>query len=301
MENGNSVKPAPEKSYVIVTESTCDMPQTMADSMGILVAPIRVLMEGAEFLHYLDGRNYDLATFYEKVRQGVAAKTAAANPGDFMELMEPALAAGQDVLYIGFSTGLSSTYDNGLIAVQELREKYPARKILAVDSKAASLGQGLMVYHAAQMQAAGKPIEEVHAYLEGNWQRYCHWFTVDDLQHLKRGGRVSPAAAAFGTVLNIKPVLHVDDDGHLIPVSKVQGRMASIKALVKKMKELATDPAEQTVFISHGDCEAEALKLAEMVRAELGVKEIFINPIGPVIGAHSGPGTLALFFLGSKR
>ncbi|MDD5919694.1 MAG: DegV family protein [bacterium] len=287
--------------FLIITDSTCDMPQEMADELGLAILPIRVSMEDKEYAHYLDGRELGFHEFYEKLRAGVPAKTSAANQEDFLSLMEPALAAGRDVLYIGFSSGLSSTYNVGVMTAAQLAEKYPERKVYTVDSLSASLGQGLLVYHAVQQKLAGRSIDEVRTFVEETRLHLCHWFTVDDLQHLKRGGRVSAAAAAFGTMLNIKPVLHVDDEGHLIPVGKVQGRTTSIKALLKKMQETAIDPAEQVVFISHGDCEKDAEKLAAMVRESIGPKEIILNPIGPVIGAHSGPGTAALFFLGTKR
>ena len=296
-DDGNSKT----NDFLIITDSTCDMPQEMADELGLAILPIRVSMEDKEYAHYLDGRELGFHEFYEKLRAGVPAKTSAANQEDFLSLMEPALAAGRDVLYIGFSSGLSSTYNVGVMTAAQLAEKYPERKVYTVDSLSASFGEGLLVYHAVQQKLAGKSIDEVRAFVEENRLHLCHWFTVDDLQHLKRGGRVSAAAAAFGTMLNIKPVLHVDDEGHLIPVSKVQGRTASIKALLKKMQETAIDPAEQVVFISHGDCEKDAEKLAAMVRESIGPKEIILNPIGPVIGAHSGPGTVALFFLGTER
>ena len=296
-DDGNSKT----NDFLIITDSTCDMPQEMADELGLAILPIRVSMEDKEYAHYLDGRELGFHEFYEKLRAGVPAKTSAANQEDFLSLMEPALAAGRDVLYIGFSSGLSSTYNVGVMTAAQLAEKYPERKVYTVDSLSASLGQGLLVYHAVQQKLAGKSIDEVRAFVEENRLHLCHWFTVDDLQHLKRGGRVSAAAAVFGTMLNIKPVLHVDDEGHLIPVGKVQGRTTSIKALLKKMQETAIDPAEQVVFISHGDCEKDAEKLAAMVRESIGPKEIVLNPIGPVIGAHSGPGTVALFFLGTKR
>ena len=296
-DDGNSKT----NDFLIITDSTCDMPQEMADELGLAILPIRVSMEDKEYAHYLDGRELGFHEFYEKLRAGVPAKTSAANQEDFLSLMEPALAAGRDVLYIGFSSGLSSTYNVGVMTAAQLAEKYPERKVYTVDSLSASLGQGLLVYHVVQQKLAGKSIDEVRAFVEENRLHLCHWFTVDDLQHLKRGGRVSAAAAVFGTMLNIKPVLHVDDEGHLIPVGKVQGRTTSIKALLKKMQETAIDPAEQVVFISHGDCEKDAEKLAAMVRESIGPKEIILNPIGPVIGAHSGPGTAALFFLGTKR
>lgn len=289
------------QDFLILTDSTCDMPQEMADALGIAILPIRVVVEEKEYAHYLDGRELGFHDFYEKLRAGVSAKTSAANMEEFLAQMEPALAAGRDVLYLGFSSALSSTYSVGAVTAAQLAEKYPERKIYAVDTLCASFGQGLLVYLAAQQRLQGRSIDEVKAYAEEIRPQLCHWFTVDDLQHLKRGGRVSAAAAAFGTVLNIKPVLHVDDEGRLVPVSKVQGRIASIKSLMKKMQETAVNPAEQVVFISHGDCEKEAKKLADMVRESIGVKEIVINPIGPIIGAHSGPGTVALFFLGTKR
>ncbi len=289
------------QDFLILTDSTCDMPQEMADALGIAILPIRVVLEGKEYAHYLDGRELGFHDFYEKLRAGISAKTSAANMEEFLAQMEPALAAGRDVLYLGFSSALSSTYGVGAVTAAQLAEKYPERKIYAVDTLCASFGQGLLVYLAAQQRLQGKSIDEVKAYAEEIRPQLCHWFTVDDLQHLKRGGRVSAAAAAFGTVLNIKPVLHVDDEGRLVPVSKVQGRIASIKSLMKKMQETAVNPAEQVVFISHGDCEKEAKKLAEMIRENIGVKEIVINPIGPIIGAHSGPGTVALFFLGTER
>ncbi len=287
--------------FLIITDSTCDMPQEMVDALGIVILPIRVIVEGKEYAHYPDGRELGFHEFYEKLRAGGGAKTAAANAEEFLALMEPALAAGIDVLYLGFSSALSSTYSIGAMTAAQLAEKYPERRIYAVDTLCASFGQGLLVYLAAQQRLQGKNIDEVRAYVEQIRSQLCHWFTVDDLQHLKRGGRVSAAAAAFGTVLNIKPILHVDDEGRLIPVNKVQGRITSIKALAKRMQETAIDPDGQVVFISHGDCEKEAEKLAEIVRESIGAKEIVINPIGPIVGAHSGPGTIALFFLGTKR
>ena len=287
--------------FLIITDSTCDMPQEMVDALGIVILPIRVIVEGKEYAHYPDGRELGFHEFYEKLRAGGGAKTAAANAEEFLALMEPALAAGIDVLYLGFSSALSSTYSIGAMTAAQLAEKYPERRIYAVDTLCASFGQGLLVYLAAQQRLQGKNIDEVRAYVEQIRSQLCHWFTVDDLQHLKRGGRVSAAAAAFGTVLNIKPILHVDDEGRLIPVNKVQGRLTSIKALAKRMQETAIDPDGQVVFISHGDCEKEAEKLAEIVRESIGAKEIVINPIGPIVGAHSGPGTIALFFLGTKR
>ena len=234
-------------------------------------------------------------------RAGEMATTAAVNVADYTSVLEPLLEQGKDVLVLAFSSGLSATYQSSVIAVEELRARFPERKIFTVDTLCASLGQGLLVYLAAKKQQAGASIEEVRDWAEENKLHLCHWFTVDDLHFLKRGGRISAATAVLGSMLHIKPVLHVDDEGHLINMGKARGRGASLTALVDHMEETAIDPASQVVFISHGDCLADAEKVAGDVKKRLGVKEVVINHVGPVIGAHSGPGTLALFFLGSRR
>ena len=205
------------------------------------------------------------------------------------------------MLYLGFSSGLSGTFNAGALAVNELSEKYPERKLYAVDTLCASLGQGLIVYLCWQQQQAGRSIEEVRDYAEKIKLNVCHWFTVDDLMFLKRGGRVSAATAIVGSMLSIKPVMHVDNEGHLIKVDTARGRKASIRALVAEMEKRGTDLAGQHIFISHGDCEEDAKYLASLVREKCGVKDVTINYVGPVIGAHSGPGTIALFFLGKHR
>ncbi len=287
--------------YVIVTDSSSDLSETMAREIGVEVLPMAFTMGGKTYHNYPDNREMDPKDFYQELREGGMATTSAVNVSDYTQMVEPILKEGKDVLILVFSSGLSSTYQSSVLAVEELREKYPDRKIFTVDTLCASLGQGLLVWHAAQMQKAGKSIEEVRDWTEENKLHLCHWFTVDDLHFLKRGGRVSAATAVVGSMLQIKPVLHVDDEGHLINVGKARGRGASLTALVDHMKETAIDPAEQTVFISHGDCLADAEKVAADVKARLGFKEVVINTIGPVIGAHSGPGTVALFFLGTKR
>ncbi len=287
--------------FAIMTDSSADLTQQMVEELDVAVLPLRYTVQGEERLNWPDHREMDPHAFYDLLRKGVRATTVALNVHDYIEIMTPFLDAGKDVLMLVFSSGLSTTYQSCVIAVEELREKYPDRTICAVDTLAASLGQGLLVWYAARLRAEGKTIQEVRDWVEENKLHLCHWFTVDDLNHLKRGGRVSAATALMGTMLSIKPVLHVDDEGHLINMSKARGRGASLKALVDKMAETALDPGSQTVFISHGDCEDEAKKLAAMVRERFGVRDVYLNDIGPVIGAHSGPGTLALFFLGSKR
>ena len=287
--------------FVILTDSCCDMTARMAADLELEVLPLSLNMEDRVYHNYLDGREIGFQDFYARLRAGALATTSAISVGVFDEAMRKILDSGRDVLYLAFSSALSTTYQSAVIAADDLREAYPGRKIFVVDTLSASLGQGLLVYLCVQEKRKGKTIDQVHVFAEETKAKVCHWFTVDDLNHLKRGGRVSAAAALFGTMLSIKPVLHVDDTGHLVPVSKTRGRKASLLALVDRMAESAVDPAGQTIFISHGDCEADAEFVADEVRRRFGVQDIYINYVGPVIGNHSGPGTLALFFLGSRR
>ena len=287
--------------YVIVTDSSCDMTAQMAQELDIQVAPLSVLLEGRSYKNYLDGREIAFSDFYAALRGGKLAKTSAVNIEDFVQLFTPILEAGQDILYLGFSSALSATYQCGASAMEMLREKYPQRKLYAVDTLCASLGQGLMVYYAALKKREGLSIEQVRDYVEQNKLHLCHWFTVDDLHFLKRGGRISATTEIIGTMLSIKPVMHVDDEGRLIKVEIAKGRKGSIRRLKEKMAQSAVNPQDQVVFISHGDCLAEAQSLADMIKEQLGVKEVVLNYVGPVIDAHSGPGTIALFFLGDKR
>ncbi len=287
--------------YVLFTDSSADLNDKMVKELGVEILPLSFTIKGKTHLNWPDNREMSAKAFYRMLREGELATTAAINVADVMERVEPVLQAGRDVLMLSFSSGLSATCDSSRIAAKELSEKYPERKFYVVDTLCASLGQGLLVWHAARKKAAGESIEAVRDWAEENKLHLCHWFTVDDLHFLKRGGRVSAATAVLGTMLSIKPVMHVDDEGHLIKVGTARGRNASLKALVDHMEETAINPAEQTVFISHGDCEQDALKVAEDVKARFGVKTVLMNHVGPVIGAHSGPGTVALFFLGTKR
>ena len=287
--------------YVIVTDSSADLTDGMVKELGVEVLPLSFTVKGQTYHNYPDNRDMDPKDFYAMLRAGEMATTAAVNVADYTSALEPLLESGKDVLVLAFSSGLSATYQSSVIAVNELKDKFPERKIFTVDTLCASMGQGLLVYLAARKQQAGATIEEVRDWTEENKLKLCHWFTVDDLHFLKRGGRISAATAVVGSMLHIKPVLHVDDEGHLINMGKARGRGASLTAVVDRMEETVTDPAEQVVFISHGDCLADAEKVAADVKKRFGVKEVVINYVGPVIGAHSGPGTLALFFLGSKR
>ena len=285
--------------FVIVTDSSADLPAGLVRELGVEVLPLSFTIQGSTYRNYPDDREMDPAVFYKMLRDGEAATTSAVNVAEYTALLEPLLQAGKDVLVLAFSSGLSTTYQSSVIAVNELSEQYPDRKIYTVDTLCASLGQGLLVWHAVQEQKKGKSIEEVRDWVEENKLRLCHWFTVDDLHFLKRGGRISAATAVVGTMLSIKPVLHVDDEGHLISMGKARGRGASLTALVDHMEQTVTDV--DTVFISHGDCLADAEKVAADVKKRFGTRDVVINTIGPVIGAHAGPGTVALFFLGTKR
>ena len=287
------------RDYVILTDSCCDFSARMAEELELTVLPLSFTMEGREYFNYPDNRDIAPAEFYSKIRSGALGTTSAINVAAFQTAMEPLVEAGRDILCISFSSNLSTTYQSACIAAQEVQAAHPGCKILVADSRAASLGQGLLVYLAVQEKRKGRSLEELHSYVEEMRDHICHWFTVDDLNHLKRGGRVSAAAALFGTMLQMKPVLHVDGEGRLIPVDKVRGRKASISALLEKMDELVEDPS--VVFISHGDCGEEAAALGDAIRRKYPVERLEINYVGPVIGNHTGCGVLALFFVGKHK
>ena len=287
--------------FVLMTDSSADLSQEMVQELGVTVLPLSFTIQGKTYRNYPDNREMDLPLFYDMLRAGELATTSAVNVAEYTQAVEPILQEGKDVLILAFSSGLSSTYQASVLAAGELREKYPDRKIYTVDTLCASLGQGLLVYLAAQEQRKGKSIEEVRDWAEETKLHLCHQFTVDDLHFLKRGGRISATTAVVGSMLQIKPVLHVDNEGRLINIGKARGRQASLKALVDKMEKTVTEEGKKTVFISHGDCRKDAVAVADMVRERFGTQDIRINYVGPVIGAHSGPGTLALFYLGTER
>lgn len=290
--------------FEIVTDSCCNLLEDMIDDFGIHVLPFTFMVDGEDAVYqsYLKGERTDLKQFYTMMREGKVFKTSLPNLAESEALFRELLDAGRDVLYLAFSSGLSGTYQALSIMLAQLQEEYPERKVYAVDTLAASGGQGLLVWHAVQHARAGESIDEVRDWVEENKLHLAHWFTVDDLMFLFRGGRVSKTAAWAGTLLNIKPVLHVDDEGRLIPMEKVRGRKKSLAALVDHMEKSALQPvSDQMVFITHGDCLEDAQFVAEKVKERFGVKEVVINYVDPVIGAHSGPGTMALFFLADKR
>jgi len=284
-------------SYQIITDSCCDFTEAQYKAWDVVSAPLTVTYNGENHENF--SREADVKAFYDELRSGVMATTAAVNPDGWAKVMEPALKEGKDVLILAFSSGLSTTYQSAVIAAKELREAYPQRTIHVIDTLCAALGQGLLVWHAAKKRDEGMSIEELAAWVEENKLHVCHWVTVDDLSHLKRGGRISATTAIVGTMLNIKPIILVDNDGHLINTAKVRGRRTAMEYLVKKFRE--TGIPQDTVFIAHGDRPEDAAALEALVRENTGVKNVITGYVGPVIGAHTGPGVLVLFFLGSHR
>lgn len=289
------------KDYVIITDATADLSQDLVNELGIYVMPMTFELDGKSYAHYPGTKEIDTHEFYERLRKGEKSVTSLINTEAFLEFFEDFLKDGYDILYIAFSSSLSGTYNSSLLAREELMEKYKDSKIICIDSKAASAGEGLLVYTAARKKAEGLNIDELSVWVEEHVLKLCHWFTVDDLNHLKRGGRVSALSAGIGTVLNIKPVLHVDDKGYLVPMEKVRGRKKSIISLLDHMIETFTPTEDDTVFIGHGDSMEDAKFLAQLIKDKFGIKNISILDIGPVIGSHSGPGTIALFFYGTRR
>ncbi len=287
--------------FVIITDSSCDLPAAMVEELGIHVVPLSFRMEDKSYFNYPDNRDMSPEEFYKKLAAGSLPTTNAVNVGQATEAMELYLEQGKDVLVLGFSSALSTTYNSFAIAVDDLKRHYRERKIFAVDTLSASVGHGLLVYQAAKMAKAGESIEETRDWVEENKLHVCHWVTVNDLFHLKRGGRVSAATAVMGTMLQVKPVLIVSDEGKLDTVAKARGRKAALNTLVDKVAETAVAPEEQTMFISHSACRKDAEFVAEEIKKRCGVQEVIISDIGPVIGAHTGVGCIAMCFLGTKR
>ena len=286
--------------YWIVTDSTIDMPKRYVDSQEhFRVLNMSYTMDGVSYVP--DGTDENSREIYRQLRAGKTIVTAQVNSESWREAFEEILAGGNDLLVIAFSSGLSGTCQAAFAAAEEAREKYPDRKLEVIDSLCASAGEGLLVDYALRNRDRGMSLEENAAWVRENVQNIIHWFTVDDLMFLMRGGRVGAVSAYIGSLVKIKPILHVNEEGKLIPREKVQGRRKSIRALADKVKQNIVDPEGQLVLISHGDCEAEAQSLADMIKAELPVAEVRLSYIGPIVGAHSGPGTLAVFFMGKGR
>ena len=286
-------------SYKIITDSCCDFTEQQYQELDVLCAPLSVVYNGESHSNFSDP--VAVKGFYDLLRTGVMATTSAANPEGWTAIMEPVLKNGQDVLVLAFSSGLSATYQSAVIAAQELQDAYPDRKIRVVDTLCAALGQGLLVWYACKKRDEGKTLEELTAWVEENKQHICHWVTVDDLSHLKRGGRISATPALVGTMLNIKPIIYVSEEGKLINTAKVRGRKAAIDFLVKKAQELGEGYDNETMFVAHGDCPEDAAALEAALKEKCGVKNVITGYVGPVIGAHTGPGVLVVFFMGKQR
>ena len=289
------------RDYVIISDSTTDLSPEILKEIDVEILPLSVNMNGKVYQNYPDERDLSCKEFYKLTREGVQSTTSQINLSTFDKVFAQYVKEGKDIIYLAFSSGLSGTYNSARIAAQELLSTNKEAKIAVIDSLCASMGEGLLLYYAAKKRDQGACFDEIVDFVEENKLKLCHWFTVDDLFHLKRGGRVSSVAAIMGTALGIKPVLHVDNEGHLIPMQKVRGRKQSLDKLVERLLETGTQLEKQTIFISHGDCEDDAKYVAKQIRKNTKVKDIKINYIGPVIGAHSGPGTVALFFLGKER
>ncbi len=288
-------------SFEIVTDSSCNLPEELIDRYRLHILSLMFRVNSREYYSYEKGKVTDLKQFYTMMRNKEEITTSLIDINTCLPVFEGLLKEGKDILYIGFSSALSGTYQVGAMVLDDLKTTYPERKIYAIDTLGASLGEGLLVYYAAELRRTEKSIEEVYTWLLENRLHLCHWFTVDDLFFLKRGGRVSASAAVLGTILGVKPVMHMDNEGRLILMEKVRGRKNSLDALINHMQETAINPEEQMIFITHGDCIEDAKYVENQVRERMHVKDVLINYVDPVIGAHSGPGTVALFFVGTHR
>lgn len=284
-------------SYQIITDSCCDLSEQMVQKLGVGIAPLGVDREG----EFFDDRTMAAKEFYEGMRAGKVSTTSAVNPQGWTRLMKPILDAGEDVLVLAFSSGLSTTYQSAVIAADELAEAYPQRKLLVVDTLAASCGQGLLVWYACKQRQEGKSIGEVYQWVLDNRDHVAHWVTVDDLKYLKRGGRISATTAVVGTMLSIKPIIHVDNEGKLDSVAKARGRKNALNMVAQKLQQTGIPGANEVVFISNADCREDAEYIAAICKERCGVKEVFISDIGSVIGSHTGPGGLACCFLAKEK
>lgn len=289
------------KNFVIVTDATADLPVNIIEEYGIVVLPLAFGFENENYMDYPDHRELAISKFYDRIKKGEKSNTALINSSSFKKYFEQILDEGKDILYMAFSSGLSGTYASSVTAKEELLTRYKDARIECIDTLAASLGEGLLVYCAAQKKREGFTIDETKQWILDNRLHLCHWFTVDDLFHLKRGGRINAMTATLGTALSVKPVLHVDNDGFLIPVSNVRGRKKSLVSMVERMEKTYDNLEGNPVFISHAGCVDDAEYLAELVKERFKIKEVIINYIGPVIGSHTGQGCVALFFFGTER
>ena len=286
-------------AFQIITDSCGDFTDEEYREMNVTCVPLTVMWNGESRGHFSDEEA--LREFYHQMRDGLIAGTSALNSDNWYQAMEPCLKDGHDLLVLTVSSGISATYQSAVIATQELEEQYPNREIRIVDSLSGSLGEGLLLWHACRLRDAGEPLKVVADWLEDHCRSVCHWVTVNELSYLKRSGRLSGATALVGTMLDIKPIIRVTEEGKLVSTGKVRGRKASVRALAKRFAENRSPEEEELVTIAHGDCVEDAMTLEAILRKEYGVENIHIGYVGPILGAHTGPGVLGLFHIGTKR
>ena len=288
-------------NYKIVVDSTTDLPADLAEAWGLEAIPYIVTLDGKDYYNHLDYRDISSDEFYDTLRKGKMATTTQVTAHRYMEAWEPYLKEGQDILYMCLSSALSKSYDQSVMAAREAMEAYPDRKVITLDTKAASLGQGLLAYHAQKAKAEGKTLEENASLLENLVGRMQHWIVPDDLHHLRRGGRLSGASAVIGTMLSIKPILTLTDEGRIVPASKARGWAKAIDYIVARMEEYKYGDEYPEVYLPHSQAPDRVEAIKKALTEKLGIKEFLVHTIGPVIGAHTGPGTAAVIFVGSKR
>ena len=282
---------------VIVTDRTTDLPKSYYEEKGIPVVSLSYILDGVT---YQDMNGLSGKEFFDKIRAGSMPTTSQINPEQAKEALEPIVKEGKDILYIGFTSGLSGSYNSVRMAAEELSEEYPEQKIIAIDSLCASMGEGLLLYKAVELKEQGKSLEEIAAWVEDNKLHICHDVTIDDLYHLHRGGRVSKASAVVGSIIKIKPMIHVNEEGKLIVIGKERGRKKAMTALVDRMEKKQGDFKNDVVMIVHGDVEEDAEFLKKEIESRFGTKNIIINGIGSVIGSHTGPGVISIFYMGDR-
>jgi len=288
-------------NFEIVTDSSANLPLDIIESQNIHILSLSYYLNEVEYKSYEKGKKNDLTQFYETLRKKGSARTSLVNIQAARDLLEDIAKQGKDILYIGFSSALSGTYQSVCLAVEDLKESYPEVKMICVDTLSATLGQGILVYYATKLREDGVKIEDVASWLEENTQRVNHWFSVDDLFYLHRGGRLSAASAVFGSALNIKPIMNVTPEGKLAPYDKVRGRKKVLKQLAALTEERIENPEEAIVGIAHGDCPEDANFIIEQLKANTAIKNFVVAEMEPVIGTHTGPGIIGVFFLGKVR
>lgn len=286
------------KEFIIATDSTVDLPKEFLEENHVLTISLSYVMNGVTYKE-LDGLSHK--EFFEKIRSGSLPTTSQINPEEARKALEGVVKEGKDILYIGFSSGLSGSYNSVRMAAEDLMEDYPAAKIIAIDSLCASMGEGLLLYKVLQLKEQGKKLDEIAEWVENNKLHICHNVTVDDLNHLQRGGRISKTTAVLGTMVKIKPIIHMDNEGRLVVIGKERGRKKSLLTLLDKMEKQMQGYENDVVMITHGDCIEDAKYLEEQIRERFGIENIIINGIGSVIGSHTGAGVVAVFFMGSER